>query len=69
MGEVIEFARFKQRSKSTKDAERLKALFNGNVEVYVCEECGGDIEVINNVFPTRCPCCGLRISDWCGGEK
>lgn len=63
MGVVVEFAKFRPKQKVS-DAERLKALVKGNIREFTCDTCGGDIEVINNKFPKKCPCCGVDIEFW-----
>lgn len=59
MGQIIEF-------NARKDAkrERVEALMKGRVEHYSCDTCGADIEVINGVFPKKCPGCGVDIAEW-----
>ena len=64
MGQIIEFS-----ARKNSKHERVEALVKGNIECYVCEDCGGDIEVINNKFPTRCPNCGVLILEWDNTEE
>ena len=59
MGTVIDFNEFYMKKK---DAERLKALCEGKVEVYTCNGCGRDFEVVDDNFPEVCPCCGVPLA-------
>ena len=65
MGQIIEFKkREKKKSVRVNDAERYKALVKGKIDVFTCDNCGSDIEVINGVYPERCPGCGLKIAHY-----
>ena len=63
MGEVIEFNKFRKKPK-VDESYRLKMLARGKIEVYTCNNCGGDIEVIDGEFPKECPCCQIEIEEW-----
>ncbi len=65
MCKVIEFAKYKQEKEIMPTcAERLKAMVEGQIEYYICDSCGADIEVINKLFPQRCPVCNTEIEEW-----
>ena len=65
MGEIIKFnPQYRVKSKEISDKDRYKAMAKGKYEVYVCEDCGGDIEVIDEQFPSTCPHCGTEILGW-----
>lgn len=65
MAQIVEFVSYKRAiTKRTTESERWKAMAKGQIEYYRCEDCGYDIEVINNKFPTNCPCCNSEILDW-----
>ena len=49
---------------SNEEARRLSALVTGKLEVYTCNNCGGDIEVIDGEFPTHCPHCNVELLEW-----
>lgn len=61
MGEII---KFKRKERKVSDAKRLKALCEGRIRYFSCNDCGGDIEVIDEEYPDKCPCCGLKITEW-----
>ena len=61
MGTIIQFRR---RQVKSDDAERVEAMVKGNIEVYTCNTCGEDFEVLNSRFPKTCPCCGVEIDEW-----
>ena len=67
MAKIIAF-NVRRRNGKTLEAERWKALVKGNIEYYNCDDCGGEIEVINGDFPKRCPHCGTEILDWSDEE-
>lgn len=68
MAQIIEFKK-RQASKVSK-ADKYKAIAKGTYQEFTCDSCGADIEVINGVYPEKCPGCGLRIAHWnsAGGE-
>ena len=57
---------FKPRVKGSKN--RVEALMKGEIEVYSCNACGEDFEVMFEDFPEKCPYCG-KIIDWESSEK
>ncbi len=65
MGEIISFQHVKtMKSQSIKGGERVKALARGEVQVYICDNCGEEFEVISDNYPDKCPGCKLRITSW-----
>ena len=62
MAQIIKF------QKKT-DKERVKALVKGRIKVFTCDTCGTDIEVINEVYPKKCPGCGYEITQWNKSEE
>ena len=60
MGDII---KFKPRVVNS-ERNRVEALVKGKLETYTCNTCGGDIEVINNDYPSVCPNCGTEIEEW-----
>lgn len=62
MAKIIEFSRFK--SKSDGMMSRTEALVKGKIDIYKCNSCGEDFEVINEEFPECCPVCGIEILQW-----
>ena len=60
MGNIIKF----RRKDMSNEAKRLKALAEGRVRYFNCNNCGGEIEIINEEYPDECPCCGLIIIGW-----
>ena len=62
MGEVIQF-RPKTKDRSF---NRVEALMKGQLETYVCDNCGEEFEVAFGNKPKRCPGCDFEI-DW--GEE
>lgn len=59
MGEIVQF-----RPRQKKEFNRVEALMKGQIETYVCNNCGSDIEVAYGEKPDKCPSCGFIISDW-----
>ena len=57
---MAQIIKFQKRN----DAERVKALVKGEIRTFTCDTCGADIEVINGVYPKKCPGCGLEIEHW-----
>ena len=57
---------FKPRVKGSKN--RVEALMKGEIEIYSCNDCGEDFEVMFEDFPEKCPHCG-KIIDWESSEK
>lgn len=66
MAQIISFVKRKQVSDN---AERLRALVEGRIRHFTCDDCGADIEVIDKNFPKKCPGCGLEIIGWKSEEK
>lgn len=60
MAKIIEF---RKRKVTNDSSERLRALVEGRIRQFDCENCGEVIEVIDNKFPKICPGCGLEL-DW-----
>lgn len=65
MAQIIEF-----KKRQVNKADKYKAIAKGKYEEFICDNCGADIEVINGLYPEKCPGCGLRITQWnsAGGE-
>ena len=63
MGVIVEF-RPRSKKKQSGEAKRLEAMIKGKLEVYTCDNCGGDIEVINDEFPSHCPHCNVELLEW-----
>lgn len=61
MAQIIKFGR---KKKSLNEARRWKAIAEGRVKYFTCDDCGGEIEVIDDDYPEMCPCCGLVIAGW-----
>lgn len=59
MAQIIEFRR---KEKIFSNAERYKALAKSKIRVFNCDNCGEEFEVINDVYPDKCPGCGLRFT-------
>lgn len=57
---------FKPRSKDYKS--RAEAMIKGQIELYECNACGKDFEVLFEQFPEKCPHCNTKI-DWGNSEK
>ena len=66
MAQIIEFSK---RVRTISDAERYKAMAKGNIKEFTCDSCGADIEVVNGVYPKKCPGCGLNITQWNSAEE
>ena len=62
---MAQIIKFQKRN----DAERVKALVKGKIKVFTCDTCGTDIEVINEVYPKKCPGCGYEITQWNKSEE
>ena len=60
MGIIIDF----MDAKAKNSMSRVEALCKDRILYFTCDECGADIEVINDVKPERCPGCGLIIEEW-----
>lgn len=56
MAEIIQF-------KPKSQINRIEALVKGQITMFTCDVCGGDIEVLFDNYPEKCPNCGL-IMDW-----
>ena len=66
MAQIIEFVR---KKKMSDDAKRWKAIAKGRIRHFTCDDCGADIEVINEDYPDLCPGCGRFISGWKKSEE
>ena len=64
MAQIIKF-----RPRESNDARRLKALVKGKIDVYMCDTCGEEFEVIDGEFPKTCPCCNITITQWNSEEN
>lgn len=65
MGDILVFnPQYVQKEKPTTEQDRLRAIAQGKMEIYSCVLCGGDIEVIDGHFPSRCPHCNAEIEEW-----
>lgn len=62
MAQIIKF-----RSKR-QDIKRTEALIKGTIVCYTCDDCGAEIEVIDDEFPRYCPECGTEILEWDNSE-
>lgn len=65
MAQIIEF----RRRDKKEEMSRTEALVKGKIDVYRCDSCGKEFEVINDVFPDTCPGCGVVISVWNDSEE
>jgi predicted RNA-binding Zn-ribbon protein involved in translation (DUF1610 family) len=62
---IIDFRKNVENLKAKhKPMSRIEAMVKGLVEIYTCNNCGGDIEVIDKVYPDCCPNCGAEILEW-----
>ena len=68
MAQIIAF-NVGRRNGKTLEQERLKALAKGRIRYFTCDDCGADIEVINEQYPDKCPGCGRVISSWKKSEE
>ena len=68
MAQIIAF-NVGRRNGKTLEQERLKALVKGRIRYFTCDDCGADIEVINEKYPDRCPGCGRNITQWNKAEE
>ena len=59
---IIDFERY--RNRKCKTQSYIEAMVKGLIEIYTCNRCGGEIEVINNNFPKNCPNCHVIIDSW-----
>ena len=66
MAQIISFVK---KQKTTEEANRWKAIAKGQVRHFTCDDCGADIEVINEDYPDLCPGCGRFISGWKKSEE
>ena len=60
MGDIVQF---RPRVKTDVSHNRTEALMKGQLEVYTCNTCEEDFEVLFNDFPDKCPHCGRKI-EW-----
>lgn len=58
LGNIVKFEK-----KHNEINERAKLLAMGRIEIYTCDACGEDIEVVDGIKPERCPGCDREI-DW-----
>ena len=61
MAQIVSFI---PRKRANKEAERWKAIAKGRIRYFTCDDCGADIEVINEEYPDKCPGCGRNIDQW-----
>ena len=66
MAQIISFVK---KQSTVKEAERWKAIAKGQIRHFTCDDCGADIEVINEQYPERCPGCNRIISGWKKSEE
>ena len=66
MAQIVNFMKLR---KDNSIAERDKALANGQIEYFICNNCGERIEVINGEYPDCCPGCAYRITKWNDAEE
>ena len=67
MAEIINFKAYNTSIKKcvneTSHRFRLKALSEGRIRTFTCDNCGQEFEVLYDKFPERCKGCNL-IFDW-----
>jgi len=68
MAQIITF-NVGRRNGKTLEQERLKALAKGRIRHFTCNDCGADIEVINEDYPDICPGCNRLITHWNKAEE
>ena len=56
------------KPREVRSGNRVEALVKGEIEVYDCNKCGEEFEVLFNDFPEKCPYCNTII-DWENSEK
>lgn len=56
------------KPREVRSSNRVEALVKGEIEVYECDNCGEEFEVMFNKFPDKCPHCSYKI-DWGNSEK
>ena len=61
MAEIISFM---DSIKRRDEMSRAEALAKGRIKYFSCDDCGADLDVINDEYPDRCPGCGLLIAHW-----
>ncbi len=59
---IIDYSKYIEQRKRT-GFNRFKALAEGLIESYTCNNCGADFEVYDNQLPERCPSCRV-LFDW-----
>ena len=69
MAQIIAFNVGRRNGKKLLEAERWKAIAKGRIRHFTCDDCGADIEVINEDYPDLCPGCGRFISGWKKSEE
>ena len=62
MGQILQF-KPRYKTPAVDEKTRLKMMAEGRVELYNCNGCNCEIEVIDNNFPDTCPGCGDEL-DW-----
>ena len=60
MAEIIKFRQREHRDKPN----RFEALVKGQIEVYRCDMCGENFEVLFGKKPERCPHCMRYFTGW-----
>ena len=55
---IIDYSKYIEQRKRT-GYNRFKALAEGLIESYTCNNCGEDFEVYDNELPEKCPSCGV----------
>lgn len=66
MAQIVEF---KRKKEVITEAQRWKAIAKGRIRYFTCDDCGSDIEVIDEQYPYRCPGCGRIITGWNKSEE
>lgn len=65
MAQILSFNRKERRSQNR---NRVQALMRGAVDIYNCDKCGGEFEVIYDNKPDRCPHCNTKFN-WKASEE
>ena len=61
MGNIIQFA--PRSKKVSTNTNRVEALVKGELDVYICDTCGEEFEVVFDNKPDKCPHCN-RVICW-----